>query len=130
LVIGIGGVEGLVPHVEDFFLGLFDQRRLVRDLDVILFRQGRQFIVLANFLMSADELFSSASRLVSISAMPPAAALSTKSLEVAAKAVPILVLKATARARWRRVNPSIGHSPHRFGLAIEVIVIQWRQALR
>ncbi|MNY70521.1 hypothetical protein D3C86_2086720 [compost metagenome] len=74
---------------------------------------------MANSLMSADELFSRASRLVSISAMPPAAALSTKSLEVAAQAMPMLVLKATARVRWRRVNPSIGYSPHRFSWAID-----------
>ncbi|MNL87558.1 hypothetical protein D3C87_2167710 [compost metagenome] len=54
---------------------------------------------MANALMSADELFSRANRLVSTSAIPPAAALSTKSLEVAAKAVPMLVLKATANVR-------------------------------
>ncbi|MNI81548.1 hypothetical protein D3C73_1381740 [compost metagenome] len=45
LVVGIGRVEGFVAHVEDFFLGLFGQRRAVRHFDVEFFRQGGQFIV-------------------------------------------------------------------------------------
>ncbi|MNE63169.1 hypothetical protein D3C80_1585040 [compost metagenome] len=45
LVVGVGRIEGLVTHVEELFLGLFHQCRGVRHFNVILFRDGRQFIV-------------------------------------------------------------------------------------
>ncbi|MCY1451647.1 hypothetical protein D9M71_685220 [compost metagenome] len=45
LVIGIGRIKRLVTHIEDFFLGLLHQCRVVRHFNVILFRDGRQLIV-------------------------------------------------------------------------------------